>query len=1173
MKAKNGLMFMAGFLTSILTIILVLGITIGVLGTTKRVGDITRMSPTTEKLIDPNSELGKKTVLDAYKMLRKDLDKLGDVPLKDLKKKYGINLPEKFSGVLSFLDPSKLYEFSIRSLTQDTPKVVDALLDSFYVNKALENFGLLDTVKNSLPFDVIKNETTGLLYKKASELKSMLDKGELIDHVQKNVKFNEVTNMLGIDLTKDEKFKDIDFIKNISGKTIKEAIESFKNIGNELKVKDVAKFAGIDFMKDERFKDIPFFAKLNDKPVSQFLEATKNISSELTLGNILKIAKVDDSKLKILKEKNLLDKTIKEIVDDKDAILDSFVLSDLVDVDVAPYYEDPQGNYVMASSKQYVECDASAFDKLNGNRFRRESVIEDGKTVSKYFPNPTGSYLEYNFGYFTLYNPNKAEHASLKRYSLATSNEYSIIHPKNITATSELYTYNAVTKTFEAYASGQYDFLYQKKTASSKLLQRLFNTKLKKPDETIKELILADVIDINNDMFSDEGVVSSASSFDATAKYAIFENNRYSFVDVTLPNFKVKYDGKRLFKQASVGTSEKLLKLLSFVSFENGAQSLNSFLETATLREFTDIEFDKYELDTDGDFVFEEEGTAGHYVPYNAAVHGSTDRYKRTYKSPTNSVLKRASSTKLNSISNLFNNLLVGEVLDIKSDVFKLSTSPAPDRKYYKYDGGVYTLLDTWSNPCYEKVKIGDSHAVLKKLALVKFNDLSSMVDNILKNVFLDELFDLTPYNIVDTEGTKDRKFVEQYNRYANNGYTFIQDAGGNYVESDVLYEKANSLQLGGTETVTFKWVTAKDYVEHIVSSGETPANALERLKREHLYVLDNGQYHFNRPWALYRLNKNLTSLENSDVFVRLASSHTLSGVAGSATAYTGKNLVLYNPIDDKYVAYDKTNVGLIGHDDLVYYEYKDGYYKYDKDNSRPAPLSELYKVDASGNYIAATSLADPEQLYFKHSSVGTTKLYFASISDTAIDHTHLGSVKYKMVGCSPVLKPDVNGEYKLFDNQLSKLNGEAYSGTKYSVLYGYVSDYAETGPSFLTTEVRSVAEKSLHLLTSLSKKRANLNNMNDVMSFLTLEELFDLPPNSIFAHHDLKTSTLTNLPDKFKTLMSSMSIADLCNYGEYTINNVVFNSLGKIKIDKFMQSLDVDNSGLVIDHDKLFRP
>ena len=210
---------------------------------------------------------------------------------------------------MDFIDAKELFEnlkdFSIKKLGSDTPKVVEAILNSFYVNKALEKFGFLDTVKNTLPFDVIKKEGSGILYKKAAELKKMIDTNELIPYVQKNIKFNEVTKMLGVDLANDEKLKDIDFIKNLVEKNVSDAIASFKNAASELKVKDIAKFAGLDFMKDERFKDIEFFRNLNEKPINQFLEATKDIASKLTLGNVLKIANVDESKLKVLREKNL----------------------------------------------------------------------------------------------------------------------------------------------------------------------------------------------------------------------------------------------------------------------------------------------------------------------------------------------------------------------------------------------------------------------------------------------------------------------------------------------------------------------------------------------------------------------------------------------------------------------------------------------------------------------------------------------------------------------------------------------------------------------------------------------------------------------------------------------------------------------------------------------------
>ena len=81
MKAKNSLMFVSGFLTSFLCVILVLGIALGVLGTTKRVSDISKLNPQIGNVIDPNSELGKKTLLQAYQMIKKDLDKFENMTL------------------------------------------------------------------------------------------------------------------------------------------------------------------------------------------------------------------------------------------------------------------------------------------------------------------------------------------------------------------------------------------------------------------------------------------------------------------------------------------------------------------------------------------------------------------------------------------------------------------------------------------------------------------------------------------------------------------------------------------------------------------------------------------------------------------------------------------------------------------------------------------------------------------------------------------------------------------------------------------------------------------------------------------------------------------------------------------------------------------------------------
>lgn len=161
MKAKNSLMFVSGFLTSILCVILVLGIAIGVLGTTKRVSDISKLNPQIGNVIDPNSELGKKTLLQAYQMIKKDLDKFENMTLGELKKKYGINIPDTLPGQLRFIKLSVLFNTKLKDLTHT---FADKLLDSFSVEEALKSLNLHETVKTSAPFNVLHG-SDGLLSK------------------------------------------------------------------------------------------------------------------------------------------------------------------------------------------------------------------------------------------------------------------------------------------------------------------------------------------------------------------------------------------------------------------------------------------------------------------------------------------------------------------------------------------------------------------------------------------------------------------------------------------------------------------------------------------------------------------------------------------------------------------------------------------------------------------------------------------------------------------------------------------------------------------------------------------------------------------------------------------------------------------------------------------------
>lgn len=186
------------------------------------------------------------------------------------------------------------------------------------------------------------------------------------------------------------------------------------------------------------------------------------------------------------------------------------------------------------------------FDRLNGRRFNKIVKTIDGKTETSFEEDPTGTYLEYNYGYFTLYNPSNEKHASLKRYRLADSSEHSIADPRRIKADTNLFTFNNHTKSFEPYVSGKYDLLYVKNVPSTKILQRFATLQFKNPDNILKELVLSDVVDVKPDTYHFVETVSLHTTLDPDAKYAVFENDRFITVNHLLPNFKSAYEGQKL---------------------------------------------------------------------------------------------------------------------------------------------------------------------------------------------------------------------------------------------------------------------------------------------------------------------------------------------------------------------------------------------------------------------------------------------------------------------------------------------------------------------------------------------------------------------------------------------------------------------------------------------------
>ena len=1202
MKAKNSLMFVSGFLTSILCVILVLGIALGVLGTTKRVSDISKLNPQIGNVIDPNSELGKKTLLQAYQMIKKDLDKFENMTLGELKKKYGINIPDTLPGQLRFIKLSVLFNTKLKDLTHT---FADKLLDSFSVEEALKSLNLHKTVKTSAPFNVLHG-SDGLLSKSPFKLKEQFAKEPLLDYLQNHITFGELSKQLGIDLEKDDAFKNIDAFKDINSKSLKDSIDFFKTIDSKLKIRDVFNFA-----------------------------------------------KIEKDKLSLLEEKGVLDLTFKEFADQKDELLKSIILTDVVDVNLSPYYQDDSGEYVFIAEPKKILCDPLVFDRLNGRRFNKIVQTIDGKTETSFEEDPTGAYLEYNYGYFTLYNPSNEKHASLKRYRLADSSDHSIADPRRIKADTDLFAFNKHTKSFEPYVSGKYDLLYVKNVPSTKILQRFATLQFKNPDNILKELVLSDVVDVKPDTYHFVETVSLHTTLDPDAKYAVFENDRFITINHLLPNFKSAYEGQKLYKLVSSGSSEKLLKLFAFVGFNDGATKINNLFKSFTLNELIDVEPDKYEPASDGDYVFVRDGKAGYFTLYNAAIHDASEtRYSKTFKSSTNNVLKRVSHTKVNDIKSSFNSLILGELIDINNDTFvsandfikKFNYSSTPDGnspiyiadpstscfrynsdigsyeacenpliglKYYKYLDGAYTLLDSFEPNCFVKTKVGTSHAVLKKLSFTKFDDLSTNAESLLKSMFFDEILDIENYDIVripSTSGTPSY-FSNAYANEKDETFTFIEDSKGQYKVASRLYVQANEKQLkdkfaaGSPKTVKFKWVNLKDKIEYLVThNGKTPIEALNSLVAdEYLFVSHGGKYVFNTPWALTRINRakaellkpHLGNFANANVFLREEQASPIAGIHGEFSPYKNKHLNIYDPIHEKYLPYtDDTSVpganqkaylSLGDSTAHLYYVLKDGYYPADE----YTPQEELFEENTALNhdgsfvddsYIRSTTPLDftNKQYYrllkYKDNS-GVTQIltkYFSPTSDTANNFVDPTSLTYSKVLCNTTLFEDEHGDYKLFDGNIVKISkDETYTGKRYFAHIGHVANSGSIPE--LSSTVDLLTAKSSKILRALSKKKAKVDNIDTVVKTLQLQDLISAPKRSIFQHPTLSHSTLENVADNFNTLMKTVTFGDLCDYGEYYVEAKTLEYLKNISLEKFILSIKFTNDGLVIDHDVLF--
>lgn len=413
---------------------------------------------------------------------------------------------------------------------------------------------------------------------------------------------------------------------------------------------------------------------------------------------------------------------------------------------------------------------------------------------------------------------------------------------------------------------------------SPAILLTLKDTALKDLSKSIDTLILGDVIDITYSAYvKDSNGIYVYVSQQATYKPAAsdFTGDRY------VANFATADDGKYVAIDGAY-----------YLYDENNADmaGLTRYEKTfvlATAEEIANDNIVKYERIDNG----------GYYTLYNPDEHDGMQRYsKLTDKSDSTApdyilatsaqiadsavvkyywdgtamqttaiegtpayvkgsasskVLQRLESVSIADFSDSFSELVLGDVLDIEMDVYVTATAPFADTvDYYYFENGSYKIADvhdstfmaTHADTVFYEISVaGASNAVLKKLAFTKVDDVAAKMDEIIDDMRLNEVIDITvDLYMPDVNG----KFVY----VANGGYYTLfnpaihsetatryskivglkDDGSGNMVEFS--YVVASAEQIADDSIVKYYWngtamqtsavVGATAYVEGTVSSS-----------------------------------------------------------------------------------------------------------------------------------------------------------------------------------------------------------------------------------------------------------------------------------------------------------------------------------------------------------------
>ena len=655
--------------------------------------------------------------------------------------------------------------------------------------------------------------------------------------------------------------------------------------------------------------------------------------------------------------------------------------------------------------------------------------------------------------------------------------------------------------------------------------------------------------------------------------------------------------------------SAKILQTLK----DTPINKMSDALDTITLADATEIVMSKYEKADNGSYVFvANDGTVGgeavkdgekylgYFTLYNPTVHTGENivRYDRTVGDGDASVaLQRLAGTTIPNISAAFSGMVLGDALGVEVDTFAPVSEPQSGETYFVFNKTlgypervVYDAETAEPGVTYyERTHEGEGNAVLKQLAYVKIDNVSEAMDGIIENTLLSDIIEVTEYTVAaynsdQTSSENDQWLFEADPNYTENGkhYTFVYDGSGKYYMTDVIYLPATESQLTDETVIHFTYAPNTEF-------EGVPALLSERGSNIYFASTENGKtvYKTNPALLAYYISRNdIAALKKSfsrvqdengeysvDVYNNVSSAQAQGGLyvkdEGSVVSAGSSYSVTFGG----YTLYDAANPAHWGA--KLYFKYSEGYYPASDGNGTHSFdfTTGSFSEVAGGGYI----LLEAKYEDGRTGSDGSTPLalYYYSLIDSAYKE---GYTVYSKRECDYIFLESENGTWTNVSGEWEEYNEDIHGtdAARYDRVIGYIGgNAANTGgtdlPALSKTKVTVIEEKSPTILISLLERQVTIGSLNETIDTLTIGEMMEIEPGSVFDNPALSGSTVDGLSANVNSMFTDMTIGTLLKYANIAVSPQVSYILQDVKLADFFGALEYSDGQLTVNMEKLF--